>query len=92
MQGRNGDTDVENGLKETVGEGESGTYGESSINIYTLSGVRCTAGEKLLFSTGSPVLCSVVTWGDGMGEAREGHDVHIIMAYLHYCMAEIKKL
>ena len=47
-----------------------------------------TAGEKLLFSTGSPVLCSVVTWVDGMGEAREGHDVCIIMADLHYCMAE----
>ncbi|RJF75347.1 hypothetical protein D4Z77_08730, partial [Campylobacter coli] len=71
MQGRNGDTDVENGLKDTVREGESGTCGESSINIYTLSGVKCVAGEKLLFSTGSPVLCSVVTWGDGMGEAQE---------------------
>ena len=47
-----------------------------------------TAGEKLLFSTGSPVLCSVVTWVYGMGEAREGHDVCIIMADLHYCMAE----
>ena len=40
MQGRNGDTDVENGLKDTVGEGEGGAYAERSINIYTLSGVR----------------------------------------------------
>ena len=88
MQGRNGDTDIENGIKDTVGEGESGTYGESSVNIHILSGVRWTAGEKSLFSTGSPVLCSVVTWVDGMGEAREGHDVCIIMADLHYCMAE----
>ena len=69
-----------------------GHMGKVALTIYTLSGVRCTAGEKLLFSTGSPVLCSVVTWGDGMGEAQEGHDVHIIMAYLHYYMAEIKKL
>ena len=60
---------------DTVGEGESGTNGESNTNIRTLSGVRWIAGEKLLPSTGSPVLCSVVTWVDGMGEAQEGHDV-----------------
>ena len=47
MQGRNGDTDVENGLVDTVEEGESGVYGESSINIYMLSGVRWIAGELL---------------------------------------------
>ena len=55
MQGRNGDTDVENGLVDTVGEGESGPNGESSINIYTVSGVRWIASEKLLCSTRSPV-------------------------------------
>ena len=38
---------------DTVGEGESETNGESSTDIYTLSGVRETAGEKLLCSTGS---------------------------------------
>ena len=48
MQGRNGDADIENGLVDTVGEGESETNGESSTDIYTLSGVRETAGEKLL--------------------------------------------
>ena len=40
---------------------------ESSINIYTLSGVRWTAAEKLLFGTGSPVWCGVMTWRDRMG-------------------------
>ena len=29
----------------TVGEGESGTNGESSINIYTLLGISWIAGE-----------------------------------------------
>ena len=53
MQGRNGDTDVENEIKDTVGEGESWTYGESSVNIHILSGVRWIAGEKLLLSTGA---------------------------------------
>ena len=36
----------------TVGEGVSGTNRESSINMYTLSGVGQIAGEKLLCSTG----------------------------------------
>ena len=40
MQVRNGDTDVENGVVDTVGEGESAKNGKSGINIYALSGVR----------------------------------------------------
>ena len=40
MRGRNGEADVENRLVNTVGEGESGTNGESNIKMYTLSGVR----------------------------------------------------
>ena len=46
---------------EYMVEGESGTDGESSINIYTLSCVQQMAGEKLLYSTGSPAWHSVVT-------------------------------
>ena len=56
------------GLVDTVGEGGSGTKGESSINIYTLSCARWIAGEKLLCSTGDPVWCLAVTWRDGMGK------------------------
>ena len=40
MQGSSGDEDTENRLVDTVREGESGTNGESSINIYTLSHIR----------------------------------------------------
>ena len=61
MQGRTGDADIENGLVDTVREGESGIDGENSINVYTLSGVRWIAGAKLLCSTGNPVWCSVMT-------------------------------
>ena len=76
MQGRNGDENVENGLTDTVGEGESSSSGKSSINIYTLSCVKWITGEKLLCNTErSLVLC------DGIGrEALEGKDVFIITA------------
>ena len=75
-----------------MGEGESGTNGENSININTLLDVRCIAGEKLLRSTGSPAWCSVMIWGDGIGEgreAKEGGCGSIIMADLRCCMAEM---
>ena len=39
---------------DTVGEGESGTSGGSSISLYTLSGVRGAAGEKFLCAIGHP--------------------------------------
>ena len=38
-------THVENGLVDTVGEGESGANWESSIDIYTLSCVKQIASE-----------------------------------------------
>ena len=65
LAGRNGDTD---GLHKrmVLGERESETNGESSINIYTQLGIRWIAGEKLLCSTGNPVWSSVMTWKDGM--------------------------
>ena len=61
MQGRNGDRDIENGLVDTGREGESGMNRESSIDTYTRSCVKQIAGEKLLYNTGSPAWCSVMT-------------------------------
>ena len=48
-------------LVDTVGQGENGMNGESSINIHALPCVKQIAGEKLLCNTGSPVWCSVMT-------------------------------
>ena len=68
MQGKNRDSDIENGLVDTVGEGwMEGMNGESSSSMYTPSGVRWMAAEKLQYSTGSPVWHSVMTWRDGIG-------------------------
>ena len=73
MQGRNGNTNIENGLVDPVGEGESEMNGESSINIYSLSGVRWISSVLSYCSIGSLVWCSVMTWRDrvGEGEGRE---------------------
>lgn len=54
--------DIENGLGNIVGSGESGGDGESSITTYIHYQPRWTAGEKLLNSRISrllPVMMSV---------------------------------
>ena len=69
----------------------NGENGESSINIYTLSCVKLIVGEKLLYNTGSPVWCSVMTQAVGWEErreAQEGEDICIITADLHCYRAE----
>ena len=60
MEGRNEDAVVENGLVDTVGEGENGMNGENSINIYTVSCVKLIAGKKLLHNIGNQAWHSVM--------------------------------
>ena len=79
LQGRSGDTDIENWLVDTAGEGESGMNGESCVNIYALFCVRWMAA-KLLCSTTSPVWHSVMTWRGRMG-GTEGRDICIIWLF-----------
>ena len=71
MQGRNGNTDLENRLVDTAGEEKRGTNGESRINIYTLPREKRIAGKELLYNTGSPAWHSVMTLRDGMGRGEE---------------------
>ena len=54
MQGRNRDTDMENGYVDTEREGEGGTNWESNTDIYLSCGKQI-ASRKLLrgYSTGS---------------------------------------
>ena len=63
MQGRNRDIDIVNGHVDL--EGEGGTSWEIRIDIYTLPWVKQTASGKLLNSTGSSALYSVMTWRGG---------------------------
>ena len=57
----NGVADVGNEPVDTVGERASGASGKSSINKHTLLGIKWIVGKKLLYNTGSPVWCSVMT-------------------------------
>jgi len=62
LQGRNGDTGVEHGLVDTLGEGVNGMNGESCINIYTLSCVKRIVGEKLQLNILNELLMTEHGW------------------------------
>ena len=70
LQGRNGDTDIENWLVDPVGEGESRTNGESSNDVDTPLRVKQIAIGKSLCNTGSPAWC--LWWSRGVGWGGEG--------------------
>ena len=61
LQGRNGDTDVENRLADTAEEGESGMNGESNTETYTPPYAKQLASGKFLYNTGSSMGCSATT-------------------------------
>ena len=60
MQRWNGDADIEDILVGAVGRRRSGDWGEWR-DVYTLSGVKQTASEKVLPGPGSPIWRSVMT-------------------------------
>ena len=66
LQGRSGDTDVENGHVDMVGEGEGEINSESSTDTYTLPSVKYIASGELLYRPGSSTWCSVITQRSGM--------------------------
>ena len=81
MQGKNRDSDTENRLMDTAGEGEGEPNHDSTTEIYTLPCVK--ANGKLLYSAGSPAWGSVTTYRSGMGmgvgrKIQEEGDKYII--------------
>ena len=76
LQGRNGDAEVENGLVDTVGDGEGGTNWKSSTDIHTLPCVTQIPRGEL-----SSVLSDGLEgWGEGVGgrPTREGLHTQLI--------------
>ena len=69
MQDCKGDTDVENSLLDSVGEGKGGMIWENSIETCILSYVKQIASPGLMHQTG----CSgLVHWDDPEGWDGEG--------------------
>ena len=61
LQGRNTDTDVENGLVDTVEKEEGGMNHEGQVETYTLLWIKQIASRELLYSTESLGSCSMMT-------------------------------
>ena len=68
----------------TVRERESGRNRESGIDVYTLSRVKQTAGEKLLHREPRLVLCDDLEELGGKCK----RDIYIVRTDSHFCMAE----
>ena len=65
---------------DMAGEGEGGTNGESSIDMYTLPCVKQRARGKPQCSTESPAWCSAETQRAdiaGQRESQEGEDTYV---------------
>ena len=88
LQGSTGDTDIENRLVDTAGEGEGGTTWEQSIETYVSPYAIQIAIENWLYDAGNsnPVLSDNLEELDGVGGGREVQDGGDICLYIYtYC-------
>ena len=78
MQNRKRDTDVQNRLLDSVGEGKNGMFRENSIKTYILSRVKEITSPGWMHETSARTWCTRKTqrdwverevgWGIGMGK------------------------
>ena len=66
MQNRKRDTDVQNRLLESVGEGKGGLLRENSIETCILSRVKQITSPGWMHETGAQAWCTGKTERDGM--------------------------
>ena len=67
MQNRKRDTDVQNRLLDSVGEGEGGMFQESSIETCILSRVKQISSPGWMHETSAQGWCTGMTQRDGVG-------------------------
>ena len=72
MQNRKRDTDVQNRLLDSVGEGEGGMFRENSIETNILSMVKQITSPGWMHETSAPGWCTGMTQRDGMGRKMGG--------------------
>ena len=67
MQNRKRDTDVQNRLLDSVGEGEGGMFQENSIETCILSRVKQIISPGWMHETSAQGWCTGKTQKDGLG-------------------------
>ena len=72
MQNRKRDTDVQNRLLDSVGEGEGGIFRENSIETCILSRVKQITSPGWMHETSAQGWCTGKTQRDGMGREAGG--------------------
>ena len=72
MQNRKRDTDVQNRLLDSVGEGEGGMFQENSIKTCVSSSVRQITSPGWMHETSAWAWCTGKTQRDGMGRGVGG--------------------
>ena len=72
MQNRKRDTDVQNRLLDSVGEGEGGMFRENSIETCILSIVKQITSPGWMYETSAQGWCTGKTQRDGMRREAEG--------------------
>ena len=72
MQNRKSDTDVQNRLLDSVGEGEGGVFGENSIGTSILSRVKQITSPGWMHETSARGWCTGKTLRDGVGREMGG--------------------
>ena len=92
MQNRKRDTDVQNRLLDSVGEGEGGMLWENSIETSILSRVKQITNPDWMHETNAQGWCTGKTQRDGLGREvgggiRMGHTCKS-MADSCQCMAK----
>ena len=68
MQNRKRDTDVQNRLLDSVGEGEGGMFRQNSIETSLLSRVKKITSPGWMHETSAQGWCTGKTQRDGMGK------------------------
>ena len=86
MQNRKRDTDVQNRLLDSVGEGEGGMFQENSIETCILSRVKQITSPGGMHETSARGLCTGKTQRDGVGGrwmGRSGWGIHVNPWLIH---------
>ena len=74
MQDRKRDTDVQNRLLDSIGEGEGGMIWENSIETCILSSVKQITSPGSMHETSAQGWCTGMTQRDGEGGGRGDQD------------------